>query len=303
MPDNFSSINWNDLIAFLAIAREKSLRGAARSLSVNHATIKRRLSMLEQSLETRLFDRSPEGHILSPAGEQLFISATRMEEEIISTQRKITGNDNRPFGCIKISVPPAMIGSFLSKELANFSRKYPDIEIDVKATHLFSDIRRGETDIAIRMANEVSDDVVGRRVIQYAKAIYASKNYLKDFDAGEPEKYTWIGWGNDKPYHDWVVDTPFPDIPVKHKIFSNAMQIELARHGMGLALLPCFLGDIELDLERVPNTNTILTNSIWVLLHKDLQKTAKVRVFVDFICDAIKKNRRLLMGNLPVTKG
>lgn len=300
MPDNFSSINWNNLNTFLAIARNKSLRGAARSLNVNHSTIKRRLDILEQSLGTRLFDRNPEGYILSQSGEQLFISATQMEEEIISIQRKITGSDNKPFGTVKISIPPAMINSFLSKELANFSRKYPDIEINVKATHRYADIIRGETDVAIRMADEVSENVVGRRVIQYAKAVYASDDYLKNFDPKKYDKYSWIGWGDDKPYQNWVLDTPFPNVPIKHKIFSNAMQIELARNGMGLALLPCFLGDVEPDLVRVSGSEPILSNSLWVLLHKDLQKTAKVRVFVDFICKAIKKNKQLLIGNLPM---
>lgn len=299
MLDKISSINWNDLNTFIAIAREKSLRGAARSLNVNHATIKRRLSMLEQALETRLFDRKPEGYFLSQAGEQLFISAVRMEEEMISAQRKITGNDNRPFGIVRVSVPPAMLRSFLSVEIANFSNKYPDIEIDIKATHLFSDIIRSETDVAIRMANEVNDDVVGRRVIQYAKAVYASKQYLENFDASEPEKHAWIGWGDDKPYRDWVKDMPFPDIPVRHKIFSNAMQIELARQGMGLVFVPCFLGDVEPDLMRVPETEAIPSDSIWVLLHRDLQKTAKVRAFVDYICDAIKKHRKLIEGQNP----
>ncbi len=294
--DNFSSINWNDLNTFLAVARIKSLRGAARFLNVNHATVKRRLDMLEAALETRLFDRTPDGFLLSQAGETLMVTAEAMEEQLVSTSRRISGRDGEPFGTVRVSMPPAMLRSFVASEIAEFVKQNPAIEIDVKASHSYSDLARGEADVAIRMADQVVDDLVGMRVCQYAKGVYASKKYLEDFDSVTPEKHAWIGWADDKPYPDWVKDTPFPDLPVRHKVFSNALQIEMAKNGVGFSLLPCFLGDVEKDLIRVPGTDVTPSNSIWILFHRDLKRTARVRAFVDYMVDAIRQNRPLLKG-------
>lgn len=298
MADNFSSINWNDLNTFLAVARSRSLRGAARSIKVNHATVKRRLHMLETSLGTRLFDRTPDGFLLSQAGETLMITAENMEKEMISAHRKISGHDAKPAGTVRLNIPPAMLHSFLANEIASFIKANPEIEIDVKASHSYSDLARGEADVAIRMADNVTDDLVGLRVIQYSKAVYASKNYLKNFKSADPEQHTWIGWADDKPYSNWVKDTPFPVLPVRHKVFSNTLQVELAKEGLGFSLLPCFLGDTEPDLLRVPGTTAMPSNSIWILFHRDLQRTARIRAFVDYMVDAIRRNRPLLDGRI-----
>ncbi len=302
MTDNFSSTNWSDLNTFLAVARNNSLRGAARSLRVNHATITRRLQSLETSLNTRLFDRKPEGFFLSQAGETLMISAEKVESEMLSVERKISGRDTKPAGIVRVIVPPAMLRSFLANELVEFTRHFPEIEIDVEASHSYSDIARGEADVSIRMAPDVNDDLVGRRIIQYSKGVYASKEFLRSFATMDPEKHSWIGWGEDKPYHNWVKDTPFPTLPIRHKIFSNALQIEAAKGGLGLSLLPCFLGDVEPKLSRVPDTEVIPSNSIWILLHRDLQKTARIRAFVDFMVAAILKHKPLLAGRLESTR-
>lgn len=297
MTDSLSSTNWNDLCTFLAVARSKSLRGAARTLKVNHATVARRIGSLEGALEARLFDRKPEGFFLSQAGEILMASAEKMEEEILSVERKIAGRDTKPTGTVRVSVPPAMLRSFMATELVEFTRQYPDIEIDVEASHSYSDIARGEADVSIRMAKEVTDDLLGRRVIQYSKAIYASREFLRDFNPVDLSRHFWIGWGEDLPYPNWTKDTPFPELAVRHSIFSNILQIEAAKEGLGLSLLPCFLGDSEEGLQRVPGTEVYPSNSIWILLHRDLQKTARIRAFVDFMVTAIKKYRPLIEGN------
>ena len=197
---------------------------------------------MEAALNTRLFDRKPDGFFLSQAGEILMISAEKMEDEMLSVERKIIGRDTKPAGAVRLSVPPAMLRSFLAVELVEFTRQYPDIEIDVEASHSYSDIARGEADVSIRMAKDVTDDLVARRVIQYSKAIYASKEFLRDFDPIDRSRHFWIGWGEDLPYPNWTKDTPFPELPIRHSIFSNILQIEAAKEGLGLSLLPCFAG-------------------------------------------------------------
>lgn len=304
MADRFSSIDWDDLRVFLAVHRAGSLRGAARALAVNHATVTRRLAVLEDALDTRLFDRRPEGLVASQAGEDLVAAAERVESELMAVQRRLGGRDDSPRGVVRISVPPAMLRSFLARELVGFARAHPGIELDVDASHSYSDLARREADVAIRMADEVTDDVVGLRVIRYRKAIYAAPAYLTTAEDGcrfDPDTHCWIGWGEGQPHPGWTRDTPFPDLPVRHRLFSNILQLEAAREGLGLALLPCFLGDAEPGVVRVPGTVTLDGKSIWLLYHDDLRRTARVRTLIDHLAPAIRRHRRLIEGTRPPT--
>ena len=287
MADRISSTDWDGLRVFLAVARAGSLRGAARALGVNHATVTRRLTALEVALGTQLFDRTPDGLSASQAGEDLLSSAERIEEEMFRADRLISGRDAAPSGLVRLSMPYALMRGFLAPEIAAFSRQFPGIELEIELTDSFSDLARREADVSIRMAFEVTDDVVGRRLARYSKAIYAATD--------EELPAAWIGWsGETDPA--WIRNTPFPDLPLRHRLPTHALQIEAAKAGLGLTMLPCFLADPEPGLVRAPGADPIPDRSIWLLLHNDLRNSARVRAFVDFMVPAIRSHRRQLEG-------
>jgi len=293
------SINWDDLQIFLAVFRSGSLRGAARGLSMNHATVNRRLRALETGLGSKLFDRTRQGFFATQAGEDLLQSAERVEDELYRAQRDIAGRDADLGGLVKVSLPFAIMRGFLAADLHAFSRLYPGIELDLELTDMFSDLARLEADVSIRMAFDVTDDVVGRRLIQYAKTIYATPGVAKCLDPasrGADGGPMWIGWHGGDGDVSWVRDTPYPDLSVRHNLPNHALQMDMARAGMGLAMLPCFLGDSEPGLTRVPGATPVPDRSIWLLLRSDMRRVARVRAFVDFIAAAILDHRRLLEG-------
>ena len=298
MPDRISSTDWDGLRVFLAVARARSLRGAARALGVNHATVTRRLKALETDLGTRLFDRTPDGLSASQAGEDLLSSAERIEDELFKVERRVVGRDTDPSGPVKVSMPFAILRGFLAPEIAAFSRQYPGIDLEIELTDSFSDLARREADVSIRMAHEVTDNVVGRRLVRYSKAIYAAPELLNSLDPhgvhGDP-RVAWIGWGEGTGL-SWIRDTPFANLPLRHRLSTHALQIEAAKAGLGLTMLPCFLGDPEPGLRRVPGSEPFPDRSIWLLLHSDLRDSARVRAFVDFMVSAIGGHRDLLEG-------
>jgi len=300
---DFSSLDWDDLKVFLAVARAGSLRGAARALGVNHATVTRRLKALEAGLGTTLFDRTPDAFVLAQAGEELSRSAERIEDEILGAQRMIAGRDAEPAGVVRISMPWAVMHGFLAEEIAAFCVRYPTIELDIELSDAFSDLARREADVSIRMAHEVTDDVVGRRLGQYAKSIYASPGFLNshDLSAGQENgQAIWIGWGGEPAgpagRASWTRETPFPALGARHRMPGHALQVSMAKAGLGLTMLPCFLGDTEPGLVRAPGSVPIPDRSLWLLLHDDLRKAARIRAFVDFIAAAIGRARPLLEG-------
>jgi DNA-binding transcriptional LysR family regulator len=296
--DQNSSIDWDDLRVFLAVYRAGSLRGAARQLRLNHATVNRRLRALEAGLGTRLFDRTRDGFAPTPAAEELLAPAERVEDELYKAQREIAGRDATLGGIVRVSLPYALMRGFLAEDIAAFSRLHPGIQLEIDLTDRFSDLARLEADVSIRMAHEVTDDVTGRRLLQYAKCIYAAPAVAAGLEAAGStgENQAWIGWHYADGDDAWVRATPHPGLPVRHNLPGHAQQLELARAGFGLAMLPCFLGDTEPGLVRVPGAEVIADRSLWLLSRSDLRRTARVRAFLDFIAEAILARRPLLEG-------
>ena len=299
MSDRSSSIDWDDLRVFLALSRSGSLRGAARMLRLNHATVNRRLKALEAGFGSKLFDRTREGFVRTQAGDDLLRSAERVEDELFEAQRNIAGRDADFSGEVKVSLPFAIMRGFLAAELRRFAGLYPGIDLDLDLTDQFSDLTHLEAEVSIRMAHEVTDDVLGRRLVQYVKTLYAAPEVAKALDpisgaidAGR----SWIGWHGGDGDQSWVRGTAYPSLPVRHNLPSHALQIEAAKAGMGLAMLPCFLGDRESGLVRVPDAVPIPDRGIWLLSRQGLRKTARVRAFVDFIAAAVLDHRALLEG-------
>lgn len=285
------SIDWDDVRVFLALARAGSLRGAARMLGVNHATVRRSLEALESRLDTRLFLRRPDGLERTQAGDELLGTAEETEDAMLAVQERITGRESAPAGLVRLSVPPALMHSFLPAALADFCAVYPDIELEIIQTDEFANFGWREADLSLRMAFTVDDDVAGRRLLQYCKAVYAAPGYL-----ARDRRPTWLGWGDDELHPAWVRDTPFPDAPVRHQLFGHVAQIEAARAGLGLTMLPCFLGDGDPGLARVPGSRPRPDRSLWLLLHRSLTRTARVRACVDFLAAVVESDRDLFAG-------
>ena len=131
MTDDISSTDWDDLRVFLAVARNGSLRGGARALGITHATARRRIVQLESRLDTHLFIRRPDGLNRTQAGDDLLGAAEGMEDALLAARERVTGRESAPAGLVRISVPPALMRSFLPPHLTDFAARYPDIELDL----------------------------------------------------------------------------------------------------------------------------------------------------------------------------
>jgi DNA-binding transcriptional LysR family regulator len=292
-------MDWDRVRVFLAVARSTSLRAAGESLNVTHATIARALNGLETELGARLFDRGRVGLSLTEAGAQLIGSAERMEREADAIQRRAQGLDAKVSGRLRVSVPPFHAYKLLAPHFASFIVAYPDIDLQVDITYRIADLARREADVSIRAAYEVGDDVVGRRLIRYLKCVYASPAYLAtvpDLEVGDGAGAVWIGWSETETQPAWVRESPFPRAALRHVMPEVVMQVEAAASGIGLSYRPCFIGDADPRLARAPGVEPVEDRSIWLLLHDDLRRTARVRAFVDFMAEHLLKDRAALRG-------
>lgn len=293
-----SNVDWARLPYFLEVARTGSLRAAAGSLGGTHATVNRNLRALEAAYGVRLFDRSRNGLSLTPAGEALLPIAEEAERLVISGRRKLQGLDHEATGTVRLSLPTVFASAIVPEILVRFTETYPEIDLDVSATNRFENINRSETDVSVRIAHNVDDDVVGRKVLQYAQGIFASKDYLDAHYEGAGtlgEGLCWIGWGATGGKPSWVEDSPFPKAQVRNCIRSPTLVTHMVANGAGMSYLPCWLAHVHPQLVRVPNTDVSPDRSIWLLLHSDLRQTTRVRLLVDFLVKELRARRAIFV--------
>lgn len=303
MSDSLTRMDWDDLRFFLAVARSGTLRGAAEQLGTNHATVSRRLAKLEEKLEARLFDRTRGGLLSTQIGALLHPHAERVEGEVAAATRLIAGQDSSPSGTITVSLAPAISLTSIAGDLAAFMKAHRDIDVRILTTNALSDLARREADVSLRYAHEVSDDVVGRRLIDCAKAVYCSPDYATRVHDDGGQGLEWIGWGEafETTTPAWVKESPFPKARLRHRVNEAVAQTMMAARGLGLTYLPCFLADPQAGLVRAPFHEPIPDRSLWLLLHQDLHETARIRRFVDFMVARIRSRKEEFLAGIAAS--
>ena len=290
-------MNWDDLKVFLAIAQAKGLKKAAAKLGMHHTSCARRIKALESELGSKLFDRLPSGYVLTPVGEHLWNSASKIQEGFDAIECDLTGLDARLEGNLSVTIPNGFATHLLMPNIADFMALYPDVNVEINMTYQFRDLARREADVAIRLADNPPESLAGKRVGRVYYSAYASEKYLETHDPlNDPDSCHWLGWGDAGNHLQWPEKKNYPDIPVRGNMYSDVLQLSAIKTHLGIASLPCFIGDREIGIKRIPKATSIPSDWVWVLAHKDMMSNARVRAFMDFISAAFTQYKDLLEG-------
>ncbi|WP_321829029.1 LysR family transcriptional regulator [Thalassovita sp.] len=287
-------INWDDLKYIHALARAGSQQGAADALRVTRSTVGRRLEALEQRLGTQLFERRSDGVTLTAAGHHLLPHAEAVADEMAALSRRVAGLDQQMTGLIRLSMPHFLAQSFVMDLLTDFARTWPEVELAIDLSAANANLDQREADLSLRYATEVGDAVLGRRLVTCSLATYCSPKMaatLKQQDDGQG--LTWIGSFEPEGQEnaDWIAHSPYPKARLKHRMSEGATQIAMARAGLGLIRLPCFIGDLTDGLTRAPGSQPVAGRSLWLLRHPDLRHSAKVTALADHLAEGIRAKR------------
>ncbi|WP_164117790.1 LysR family transcriptional regulator [Sphingorhabdus sp. Alg239-R122] len=294
------NMDWEDIRIFRAVMREGTVRRAASKLGVHHSTVSRRIDSLEKSVSARLFDRLPAGYAPTSAGEELAVAAHGFAEELNDVTRHIAGRDDDLHGKLIVTIAEPLAVRAFAPRLPEFAALHPELDLEIIASFEQLDMARREADVAVRMHNDPPEALVGRKLFPYHTSIYASPDYLERHDiTGDSMSARWIGWGdNVTPFPEWAQDTQFAKVPAWGTFANMNMQIELARAGMGLTMLPCFLADSVPGLVRATTAPPKPSRDIWILTHSDLRRTAKVRAFMNFAESVLRPLKPMFLGIL-----
>lgn len=288
-----SALRWDDLVYVLEVGRAGSLSGAARALRINHSTVFRRLGSIEQRLGVRLFDRQPGGHVPTAAGEAVIRLAEQLEAELGDLERRLAGQDLRPSGTVRITTTDTLIEP-LMPILAAFQATYPEILLELVPASQFFNLSKRDADVALRPSLSPPTDLYGRRVGRIAFAPYASAQYAAGMgNRGLDSAHRWLGLDDSLSHiepHRWLRENVEPERVVLRASSFLAL-LEATRLGMGVAILPCYMGDGDPSLERLSLPLDDLATDLWLLVHNDLRGTARIRAFLDFAFEELTKLR------------
>src|SRR5262249_8756031 len=174
MPDRFRTgrIDWEDVRYFVALARHGSLSAAARALTVNHATVARRLAALEQALGPKLFKRRPSGFELTPAGSSALEAAGAMEGAAATLTR--IEPETALTGLVRITATPSLAEVFLIPRLAALQQRHSALDLEIMAERRPISLKRHESDIALRLGPPERGDLLARCIGHVAYRFYAA---------------------------------------------------------------------------------------------------------------------------------
>jgi DNA-binding transcriptional LysR family regulator len=303
--------DWNELRLVLAIFRAANLTVAATRLNVDHSTAFRRLKALETRLGVRLFERLSGGvYQATEAGQRMAAAAERMEDEALALDRDLTGRDHRLSGRLRVTSSETLAYSRLTRHLATFRQVHPGVSVDLLIDNRVLNLSRREADVALRPVRPRQGDLWGRRLAQIAWALYAAPEYLAlrdspstnasaDANTNALAHHALIGWdegATNIQAAQWLSQAA-PEDAFVYRTNSLVNQLVAARAGMGLALLPCYLGDGEEGVVRAtPEPVPDLAGELWIVAHADLKGTARVRAFFDVVGEGLSRERALFEG-------
>jgi DNA-binding transcriptional LysR family regulator len=294
-------MDWDDVRHFLALARTGSVRAAGSALGVSHSTVARRVEALETGLGVKLFDRHRDGYLLTGAGHEMMAGAKRVEGEMAALERDLIGKDARLEGPVRVTCTDPFIAKILVDALASLCEQHPGIELELDADAKYLDLSKREADVAVRAFSTRAsppEHLIGRRLVPIVLSSYVATTYADRLD---PEQRggdaRWLGSDQRKISEDLVASSTYPHVPIWGVFESMPVMVEAARAGLGLVMLPTYVGDPDPELRRLAKPDLRHLGDFWLLGHRDLRDNARQRSVRERITAAMTARTELFRGD------
>jgi DNA-binding transcriptional LysR family regulator len=289
-------LDWNDLRYFLRAAELGSLAAAARSLGVEHTTVGRRLSALERALGAPLVVRGPEGLRLTPVGQKLLPLVAEVARGIEQARALVASEKSR----VRLAMPSGFSRLF-APELGRLQQQHPGLSLELLSGARPVDLALGEADLALRGGTIVGKDLISRKLGSSGWALYASPAYLgkapQGVDLEDLSGHDLIGFDPslaDGPAAKWLAErTGSAQIVMRGREMVD--MLAAAQSGVGLVLLPCFLGDADTELVRL-SRGVVASHGLSLVYRREARISKEVRAVIRFVAEVIEKHASALSG-------
>ncbi|MEM9137267.1 MAG: LysR family transcriptional regulator, partial [Cyanobacteria bacterium P01_F01_bin.42] len=277
------TFHWDDIRIFLSVVRNGSLPQAAKDLKMAHSTVFRRLNGFEEQIGVRLFDRASSGFILTEAGEAILDMAQEMEDRSEQIARAIAGRDYALTGTIRVTTTHGLSLKLMEPVFKKFTDQHPSVCLDIQWGEQVLKLNKYETDVIILPSKKPPENAFGRKVGKIILGYFASTAYL--------EKHGTVRTVDDLSDHHVVgLSDEFMGQPF-YTPFINSIQAarvtitcdsfltvrEAIASGAGVGILPYFYGMDYKNLQTIGEPITQGENDVWILTHRDLKNTVRIR--------------------------
>jgi DNA-binding transcriptional LysR family regulator len=285
------------------VAKTGSLSAAARMLGATQPTVGRRIAAVETALGARLFERTQTGYQITEAGRGVFDAAQAIENNAWIITNRVAGEDHRPEGKVRLATSEGLGNCWVPDRLPRFRERYPGIQLEIAIATDFLDLLRRQADIALRIGRPGSDELVGRRLGEVAFGLYASTQYLAA--RGVPHCF-------DELADHAIIDTSGSLAEVAQarqlraclkqmqvRLLTNCLITQLAavRAGIGVAALPNYVTSGDTELSRILAQDFDVRLDLWLLTHRELKFSARIRAVWDFLIEQATGDEPLISGH------
>ncbi|MBY3044813.1 LysR family transcriptional regulator [Rhizobium leguminosarum] len=293
-------MNWDDVRIFLAVARTGQILAASKRLGLNHATLSRRLTSLEEALKTRLFIRRTTGCELTAEGEVFLASAERMETEMLAAQASLGHTDTAIAGTVRVGAPDGFGVSFLAPRMGRLIERHPELKIQLVPVPRSFSLSQREADIAITLERPEQGRLVSSKLTDYTLGLYASRPYLAsqgtpaDIDALKAHRR--IGYVEDLIF---TASLNFSGAVMRSwdagfEISTAIGQTEAVRTGAGIGILHDYIARQYPELQRIlPEVS--IRRAYWTTYHETARDLLRVRSVADFLQELVSAERHIFL--------
>ena len=296
-----SALNWNDLRVLLAIARRGTLADAAGELAVDQTTVARRLRSLERACGARLLERVGGRYAPTAAGEAALVRAREIEEQAHALLSVVGERAATLGGTVRLTAIQELIAAYLIPRFAGFRSRYPEIELEFIGDSGNLSLTRREADVALRLARPSGGSFVMRKLADLGLAVYGAASTSQTRESADWASADWIAFDDSLahlPEAQWLAREV---APARIALRTNGLraQVEAARAGLGLAVLPCVIGDADPGLRRLVAA-PVVTRELWLLVHAELRASQRVRAVLDWLAAITAADAAALSGALAI---
>ncbi|OWV93275.1 LysR family transcriptional regulator [Rhizobium sp. R72] len=287
--------DWHLYRTLLAVLEHGSLSAAARELGLTQPTVGRHIDALEEAIGSQLFVRSPNGLLPTDAALELKPYAQTLAATSAALLRTASGHRERVAGTVRISASEVIGVEILPPILAPLIAAHPDLNIELSASDAIEDLLNREADIAVRMAEPVQEQLIGRRIGEIPLGFHAHRRYLDQH--GMPQqiadltRHRLVGFDRQTAYiRTMMARFPLPDgLAFGFKSDNPHAQIAAIRAGLGIGICQIGIAARDPDLLPVLPECFRIPLDTWVVMHEGIKTARRYRVTFDALVDGLTK--------------
>ncbi len=289
------AFDWNLVRAFLVTAEEGSFSAAARSLGLTQPTLGRQVTALEQELNVTLFERAGRSLSLTQSGIELLDQVRAMGAAANQISLVASGQSQNVEGWVSITSSDLSSAYFMLPAIERLRTTAPGIKIDLLSSNEVKDLTKREADIAIRHVRPEQPDLIAKLAGETMGHLFASSAFLEKY--GRPTSLEdvanlpFIAFDNAERMRPILngIGIPVRMDSFKYVTNSGFVLLEMMKQGLGISVLTRASTPDFSELECVLPELISVPVPIWLVTHRELHTSQRIRIVFDILAEAISQ--------------